>query len=50
VSSRHREPWFGVECDGCRVALAGGQMSNLSGKPTFKAPFYGALGTYKLTN
>jgi len=23
---------------------------DLSGKPTFKAPFYGALGTYKLTN
>jgi len=34
VWHRHREPWCRVECDGCRVASAGGQMSNLSGKPT----------------
>jgi len=33
VFDRHREPWFRVECDGCRVALAGGLKSNLSGKP-----------------
>jgi len=28
---RHRETWFGVECDGSWMALAGGRMSNLSG-------------------
>ena len=37
VWNRHREPWFRVECDGCRVVLAGGLKSNLSGKPTFSS-------------
>jgi hypothetical protein len=27
--------WFGVECLGYGMALAGGLVSNLSGKPTF---------------
>ena len=35
ASSRHREPWFGVECHGSDIASAGGRMSILSGKTTF---------------
>jgi hypothetical protein len=37
----HREPWFGVECYGYWMALAGGRAvwcGNLSGKPTFIEP------------
>ena len=35
VFSRHRDLWFGVEFTGSDMALAGGLISNLSGKPTF---------------
>ena len=35
---RHREPWLGVELGGYCLALAGGRMSNLSGKPTKHHP------------
>ena len=31
--SRHREPWYRVECHGSDLATADGRMSNLSGKP-----------------
>jgi len=34
VWHKHREPWGWVELGGYCLALAGGQMSNLSGKPT----------------
>ena len=34
VWHRHRDLWFGVELGGSGVALAGGRMSILSGKPT----------------
>jgi|LauGreDrversion4_1035100.scaffolds.fasta_scaffold92643_3 hypothetical protein len=34
MSSKHREPWYRVECHGSDLATADGRMSNLSGKPT----------------